>query len=567
MLRSFNHPGFAKGLNLRDKFDAVGPDEAIDLLNVEFTTRGQVKQRDGFGALNSSALTNAIDSMSPYYTSAGTKQLVVGCGTRLEALSTGGVVVSSATGLAGGPYSFARFSAPGTELIYAGNGTDTIRSWDGASFAAPTGTVNGSGSSALPKAGVLAVQPTSNRLVATGYGTGTTSGPGGTTSNPSRVHFSNAGDPTTWETDGSGSRGANFVDLTPGDGEQIIGACTYRNDVYIFKETKYFIFFGNNTASTGTPVFNYRTVDTGIGLGSRRGLTVGRDGVYFINRKGIYKTSGGEPEQLSAIIDPFFDGSVNPSYFQSSALSLGSITSASLSFFNERLYAAVPTGSSTSNNRMLVFDPRFNWWSLYDIAASAMTSFRISTTDNFVFGMTSVNKVGVFSSAYTSDNGTAITSRWRSGWNDIGVPVNKTLREVKLWGTGTCVLGTTTDLETTTGTTDTIIFGSGETDTWQAVFYWRAGDYPYEKWGDGTDTNNLWGDGSAGTSDTWGSGTADDLWGPTTQSVVRLVRRAKRGTLYSIQFANSTLNKTWAVARMSLHLREQRFPTLLTTDD
>lgn len=567
MLKSFNYPGFAKGLNLRDKFDSVGPEEAVDLLNVEFTTRGQVKQRDGFGALNSSELTNPIDSMAPYYTSSGTKQLLLGCGTRLEAMNQSGSIISSATGLSNGPYTFARFAAPGSELVYVGNGVDTVRTWDGSSWASPNATVNGS-LQAMPKAGVLTLQSASNRLVATGYGTGTTSGPGGTSTNPSRVHFSNAGDPTTWETDGSGNRGANFIDLTPGDGESIIGACSFRNDVYIFKETKFFIFYGNNTASTGTPVFNYRTIDTGIGLDSRRGIAVGRDGVYFINRKGIYKTSGGEPEQLSAIIDPLFDGSINSAYFQSSAISPGSISSAALTFYNERLYAAVPTGGATSNNRMLVFDPRFGWWSLYDIAASAMTSFQISTTKNFVFGMVSTNKVGVHSSAYSSDNGTAITSRWRSGWNDMGVASNKTLREMKLWGTGVCTLSTTTDLEGATGVTDSIVFGSGLSDTWQVVFYWRAGDYPYEKWGDGTDTNNLWGDGSAGTADSWSDGgTENDLWGPTTQSVVRIVRRAKRGTLFSVLFSNNTLNKSWTVSRMSMHIREQRFPTLLTTDN
>jgi hypothetical protein len=52
-------------LNLRDKSDAVGEKEAIDLLNVTFTERGAVRQRDGYSDLTPSDLTNRVDSLSP----------------------------------------------------------------------------------------------------------------------------------------------------------------------------------------------------------------------------------------------------------------------------------------------------------------------------------------------------------------------------------------------------------------------------------------------------------------------------------------------------------------------
>src|SRR5687768_7319976 len=107
--------GFAGGLNLRDKADAVQEDEAIDLLNVTFTERGGVRQRDGYAAFTSSALTNEIDSLAPHYETDGTKQLLVGSGTRLEALTSGGTVIASATGLTSGPWTFARFGGPNTE--------------------------------------------------------------------------------------------------------------------------------------------------------------------------------------------------------------------------------------------------------------------------------------------------------------------------------------------------------------------------------------------------------------------------------------------------------------------
>jgi hypothetical protein len=55
------------------------------------------------------------------------------------------------------------------------------------------------------------------------------------------------------------------VDLTPNDGEVItewrVGAAT----LFVFKQTKFFVFYGNSTDGSGNPVFNYRSVDLGVG--------------------------------------------------------------------------------------------------------------------------------------------------------------------------------------------------------------------------------------------------------------------------------------------------------------
>src|SRR3954467_10054330 len=85
---------FSGGLNLRDKSDTVGEKEAIDLLNVTFTERGAIRQRDGYDDLTAD-LTNRVDSLSAFYKADGTRQLIAGCGARLEALSTAGTVAAS----------------------------------------------------------------------------------------------------------------------------------------------------------------------------------------------------------------------------------------------------------------------------------------------------------------------------------------------------------------------------------------------------------------------------------------------------------------------------------------
>src|SRR5215510_8753414 len=94
----FDYKDFSGGLNLRDKSDTVGDKEAIDLLNVTFTDRGAVRQRDGYVDLTTADLTNRVDSMAAHYTTAGARQLMLGAGTRIDVINNLGASVGAFTG-------------------------------------------------------------------------------------------------------------------------------------------------------------------------------------------------------------------------------------------------------------------------------------------------------------------------------------------------------------------------------------------------------------------------------------------------------------------------------------
>lgn len=535
---------FSLGLNLRDKADAVQDAEAIDLLNVDFTERGAIKQRDGYADLTGSALTNFVDSMDVFYSASGTRQLIAGCGTRLEAISTAGAVVASQTGLTGGPYTFARFAAPGSEFMYCANGSDTTQRWSGAAWTsgAASATVNGAAAQAMPKAGsvcVTAALPGStsgtnaaNRLIATAYGTGATSGPGGTASNPSRVHFSNPGLPETWETDGTAGRGKNFVDVLPGDGEQIMAAVTWRELVFIFKESKFAVLWGEGQQSDGTPTFSIREVIAMTGLAGKLAVCVGRDGVYFMARNGVYLTNGGEPQLVSDKIRPIWTQDPEV-YFKSSPLNLSQIALSRMAWHNEQVYVAIPTGAATANDKVLVYDIQHQWWSLYDLPASALCSFRRSDQPELHFGYSATKKkIAHLNAGSTTDQGgVTITSRWRSGWGDYGSSVRKTIRESKVWASGAITVSFSTDFQLTPLFNDTALFGV--TTTWP--------------------TSGTWSTWIAANNGLWpGGGQINDV----------LVRRAVQGTTFSTQFANNAANPTWSVHRVARHLREQREPSI-----
>ncbi|MGH2761381.1 MAG: hypothetical protein ACRDLD_02175, partial [Thermoleophilaceae bacterium] len=286
--------GFGAGLNLRDKADAVNSAEAIDCLNVEFTERGVVKQRPGWAKLTPTALTNPPKTLHPFYTTTGTRQLLAGCGSRLEALSTAGAVVASATALTDSEWDFCRFGSPGSEVAYAGNGKNLLRKWNGATWASVANS---------PKARYLAVMAVDqgNRMVVAGFDDGA-NGPSAAQAQTDYVWFSAPGLPETFNAQ-------SFISLTPGDGEKIQHLLVWREFVFVFKESKFFVVYGTTADSAGNPVFNYRTVDTGVGLAAPRAICASPNGVYFMDRDGIYVTTGGDPEKVSDLIDPIWEGS------------------------------------------------------------------------------------------------------------------------------------------------------------------------------------------------------------------------------------------------------------------
>jgi hypothetical protein len=521
-LTSYPFQGFGKGLNLRDKPDAIDPAEAIDCLNVVFSDRGAIEQRPGYDNLTA-ALTNRVASLEPFYQSSGTKQLLAGCGTRLEALSSAGAVVASATGLTNAVWDFVRFGKPNAEVAYAGNGSDGLRKWNGTEWTAPTATVNGEAGKAMPKAGALAVWPAGgNRLVATGFST-TTGGPGGATSSPDHVWFSDAGDPESWHTK---TPEENDVQLMPGNGEPIKAVIAWRELIFVFKETVFFVFYGVGTNSEGSPEFLFRAVEAGVGMVSPRAVCVHHTGVYFMSRQGVYRTTGEEPELISSLIEPLWTRDVSP-FFKGGTIEQGAITECAMGTHEDRIFLSYPTAST--NNRTLVYDPQFEWWSLYSIPASCLVSFRPSSAPELVFGYASGEKmVGRHALTYTNDDGTAITSRWRSGWFDLANPDVKTLRSAKVWGSGVVEMGRDADFLNNSGPTEILEM-------------------------EGTTGSVLGGEGTLG-----GEGILGDI----AQDLLEAYLGTDvRGTTFSVIFSNETLNQDWSIHRIDHHLREVRMPS------
>jgi hypothetical protein len=320
-------------------------------------------------------------------------------------------------------FSATSYGTPSSSLALCAvaDGT-TIQQFNGTAFAA----IAYSGTN--PTGPLVAIQPTDNRVVNCDLG--------------NRVRFSDAGDYLTWGAN-------NYVDLTPGDGERITSLVTWGNLLFAFKQTKFFVFYGNSVDTAGNPVFNYRTV-TGIGSASSAAVTgaiAAPDGVYFQAPDatsgvipGVYKTTGDTPVRVTRPIDNAFR--TTSSLYYPPYLTANQLTApGGLGYVDGRIYATY-NSASLSGYVLLAYDiARDQCW-IHRPAATTVygqTSFvRSGGPSGEMFFVTNGTKIYRTGYGTTTDDGTAISALYRTGYADLGLPAReKIIRESVLTGSGT----------------------------------------------------------------------------------------------------------------------------------
>jgi hypothetical protein len=252
------------------------------------------------------------------------------------------------------------------------------------------------------------------------------------------------------------------VGLNPGDGEALEALVAWRDLLFAFKQTKFFVFYGNSVDAVGGPVFNYRTVATGVGIWNRGAACAGPDGVYFVDRTGIYRTTGGPPQKVSTPVDPIFKygygGLTASSFYQGGQLATS--PQGALKWHNGCLYFTFAATGSSTRNRVLKWNPTLDAWTLWAIPMHNLTSFGTSgfIERDLVFSYaTGSNHLGRMSTSFDDDDGASIPSRYRTGFSDLGIQGRKKdIDGTRLWGTGTVAVAGSKDfgsLDTATNVT------------------------------------------------------------------------------------------------------------------
>ena len=323
---------YTGGMNDADEIDQLRDDEAVLIQNAYVSKQGSLEKRAGMSLVGDDTGSTAITGLIGWIEDDGTKWLLSTTGTDLRYLNGS----SWSTMDDGFTTSLDTEFVVANNKMYIFNGTDNTHSWDGAATALNSGLVD-MGSVSVPRAkyGIW----WKNYLFMAGESV--LNG----TKYPARVWFSNIADPDTWTT------GTDYFDVGLSDGQEITGLGILGEYLVIFKRKSIYVLSGSGPSDwkLSTTVNNLVNVENSVGCVSHRSIVqVGND-LWFMSDDGIRSLrrneEGGTP--LTGIVSGNIQGTIdtmNPSALDKVCATL----------YDKRFYYAIPTGSSTYNDVVMV---------------------------------------------------------------------------------------------------------------------------------------------------------------------------------------------------------------------
>lgn len=378
------------GFDRRSDPTEAGLSVAVDGTNFDLDYRGRIGPRMGITNIAAETTGTFPFAMAYYESAVGSPFVVTGfdTGSTIPVSFTGGTDGATLAAIPFSNNSFTRYGTPTAQRLYMVTSAGALHHLTALAWTGPL-TVP---SSFTPKH--AAVYPSENRLILAGG---------------SRVHFS---DPDSHTFDA-----LNYLDLTPGDGEEIKAVTPWRDLVFVFKESKFFVFTGTTIDSAGGPIFNYRTVNTGQGVTPLGGACAGDEGVFFLNSDGVYLTSGDAAVRVSDALGQQAGGD----------LVIGTLSVPV--YWESRLYIFLGGLAGA----MLVFDPKINMWTYWDVAINCLCA--LPEDLGLVAGGLN-ERVVKFTVSAATDNEDPIEWDYTSAMSDLNAPDRKVIRETSVWGQG-----------------------------------------------------------------------------------------------------------------------------------
>ena len=212
----------------------------------------------------------------------------------------------------------------------------------------------------------------------------------GFTGNPSRLWFSEIGEPETVFPE-------NFIDIRTGDGDIITGIKTYLDQHIIFKEKSFHRLIGDDSTN-----YSLSEVTNEYGALNNTCIVEAENILYFLDSKGIIKYNGTSWILQSFPIEDTIN-TINVSVAKDTAYAVHKKK-------DNQVWFAVPTGASTENNLVCVYDYVLDAWAFHD--GLNVSSFAVMKGDldqrKLQFGSYS-GVIHYFDSSFKGDNGAGIS--------------------------------------------------------------------------------------------------------------------------------------------------------------
>jgi hypothetical protein len=131
-------PAPVGGWNAKDPIAQMGPRDAVILDNF-FPLTTEVSLRPG-SVDHVTGITGTVETLMDYNTPAGATTMFAAAGTNIYNVTAAGAVGAAVqTGLANAQWRYVNFSTAGGSFLYAVNGADSPRLWNGATWVSVDG--------------------------------------------------------------------------------------------------------------------------------------------------------------------------------------------------------------------------------------------------------------------------------------------------------------------------------------------------------------------------------------------------------------------------------------------
>ncbi len=164
----------------------------------------------------------------------------------------------------------------------------------------------------------------------------------------------------------------NYVDVEPDDGDRIVSIISFDDSVYIFKKRS--IHRMIITGLDGPDAFVIRPVVRNIGAWAKNSVRVIPNvGIAFLAQNTMYVLNDSGLNPIGDSIQRTFDGITRSQWGNAVA-----------AVYPKRYqyWLSVSTGSSTTNNAVLVYDYVQNGWTVYNTVANALAQAEDSNGNN-----------------------------------------------------------------------------------------------------------------------------------------------------------------------------------------
>ena len=364
-MEEFKIPSFQSGINQYSAEGLIKPYEAIDAKNCNIET-GSLKSFRKSVQYKTNNEDVPIHSLIPYYGSSN--RLFYVSANKIKNVSNNDLLYTFDTDGANRVDSL-NFEYNGKNVVIVTNGKDTPVMFDGSKWTKlknrrpvyndegnKTGYVDANGNECANESSVQTYAP-KGKFVELHYDRLWIAGD---PSNPNRVYFStngvNGADIQDWTVPLADEEEINmhggFLDVRSYDGSKIIGMKVVMNYITIFKEKSVWKVYGSSQE-------NYQMIQVFScdGAISDRSICVGNNGLFYLNKDGIY----------------FFDGTNNTIISKPIQTTINNMNSSyatnSVGIYEKgKYYLAIPTGTSETNNTLIMYDTYTKAFMLYDIS-------------------------------------------------------------------------------------------------------------------------------------------------------------------------------------------------------